>query len=265
MPFSICASAASGLPSPALLEIMRGIMIKKVLSALKYELKVLRGLLYHRLYIAPHQETKIVDQFHHLYYDSHVFYKTFSNTAWLGTPILKCPLDLWIYQECIYDLKPDLIVECGTAYGGSALYLASICDLVGHGKVVTIDIEGRPGLPAHPRIDYLTGSSVSDGIVKNVRDRIADHDKIMVILDSDHRKDHVLQEMAVYGDWVTPGSYLIVEDTNMNGHPVEPDFGPGPMEAVEEFLKTRDDFVIDTQKEKFYLSFNPRGYLKKVR
>jgi cephalosporin hydroxylase len=85
----------------------------------------------------------------------------------------------------------------------------------------------------------------------------------MVILDSDHSKEHVLDELTCLKDMVTPGSYMIVEDTNINGHPVFPDFGPGPMEAVQEFLAKNDEFIVDTSMERLMLTANPRGYLRK--
>ena len=85
----------------------------------------------------------------------------------------------------------------------------------------------------------------------------------MVILDSDHRRDHVYAELNIYKDIVTPGQYLIVEDTNLNGHPVASEFGPGPMEALQDFLAENDEFEQDKGMEKFYLTFNPDGYLKK--
>jgi len=84
-----------------------------------------------------------------------------------------------------------------------------------------------------------------------------------VILDSDHSRDHVLDELRLYAPLVTSGSYVIVEDTNINGHPVLPQFGPGPMEALDEFLRESDEFSIDDQREKFFLTFNPRGFLLK--
>jgi cephalosporin hydroxylase len=88
---------------------------------------------------------------------------------------------------------------------------------------------------------------------------------VLVVLDSDHRRDHVLAELYAYAPLVTPGSYLVVEDTNVNGHPVYEEFGPGPMEAVEDFLKDRDDFAADPTREKLLFTFNPRGWLRKLR
>ena len=86
----------------------------------------------------------------------------------------------------------------------------------------------------------------------------------MVILDSDHSRDHVLAELRAYAPMVTTAQYLIVEDTNVNGNPVLPEFGPGPMEALDAFLAENDDFEPDDEREKFLLTFNPRGYLRRV-
>ena len=86
-----------------------------------------------------------------------------------------------------------------------------------------------------------------------------------MILDSDHSKPHVLRELELYSGFVTPGSYLIVEDTNLNGHPAYPDFGPGPMEAVDKFLSANDEFVVDQRCERFLLTMYPKGYLRRVR
>lgn len=208
-------------------------------------------------------EKKAVNQFHKLYYSSKT--RTWFNTFWLGVLSQKCPLDLWIYQEIIYELKPDIIIECGTANAGTALFLASICDLIGKGKVITIDVRKTKKRPNHKRITYLIGSSISRKIIAKIKKLIKNYKKVMVILDSDHNKEHVLEEMKTYSKFVTRKSYLIVEDTNINGHPVRPDFGPGPMEAVKEFLKENQNLIIDKSKEKFFLTFNPRGYLKKIK
>ncbi len=202
----------------------------------------------------------IAEQFHRQYYDSGVW----RNTFWLGVQTQKCPLDLWIYQEILFESQPEMIIESGTASGGSALFLASVCDQIGQGRIITIDIEANTRRPKHPRVEYVVGSSVALEIVNAIKARIAGTERVMVILDSDHSKSHVLNELRIYADAVTPGCYLIIEDTNINKHPVAEGFGPGPMEAVEEFLKGREDFIIDREREKFFLTFNPRGFLRRV-
>lgn len=202
-----------------------------------------------------------VEAFHRAFYDAHD--TTWKQTFWLGITVRKCAFDLWTYQEIIVETRPDLIVETGTYLGGSALYMASICDLLGHGKVVTVDISAPAGRPRHRRITYLQGSSVDPAIVATIARRARRAKRVMVVLDSNHGRDHVLRELEAYGQFVTPGCYLVVEDTNVNGHPVLPEHGPGPMEAVEEFLAATDDFEVDRTKERRLLTFNPSGYLRR--
>jgi cephalosporin hydroxylase len=197
--------------------------------------------------------------FHKRYYDSEVWR---GRTHWLGVPTQKTPFDLWIYQELLVELRPDLVVETGTADGGSALYLASICDLIQHGRVLTIDVR-EAERPAHPRIAYMLGSSTERETVERVRHEAENASAVLAILDSDHAAEHVLAELRAYAPLVTPGSYLIVEDTNINGHPVLPDFGDGPAEAVASFLAETDEFTVDHSLEKFGFTFNPGGYLRR--
>ena len=187
----------------------------------------------------------------------------YERTCWLGTSVRKCPLDLWVYQEILFRTQPDVIVETGTLFGGSALYLASMCDLLGNGRVVSIDINKEEGRPTHPRVLYLTGSSVASEVVDRVRGEIADTDRVMVILDSDHHNDHVLAELQAYGRLVTEDCYLIVEDT-LAGLNAER-WGTGPSGAIQEFMTSNQSFVIDSSCEKFLMTFNPGGYLKRVR
>lgn len=206
-------------------------------------------------------EQETIDNFHKLYYHKGT---TWQDTRWMGIKILKTPLDLFIYQEIIYEIRPDLIIETGTAYGGSAYYMAHICDILGNGKIITIDIETNNNRPFHQRINYIHGSSVDSKIIDKVKSYINSETIVLVILDSDHSKDHVLKELNLYNNLVTKNSYLIVEDSNINSHPVYPTFGPGPMEAIVEFLRDNTKFVVDKYREKFMLTFNPSGYLKKV-
>jgi cephalosporin hydroxylase len=206
----------------------------------------------------------VVDWFHRLYVELGPVGSTWRDTRWLGTHVAKCPLDLWVYQEMLQELRPDLIVETGTAWGGSALYLASMCDLLGKGEVLTVDLVDLPDRPAHPRIEYLHGSSTEATVVGKVAARAAGKEQVMVVLDSDHRAHHVRKELELYSRFVTVGSYLVVEDTHVNGHPLIDNHGPGPYEAVEEFLRDRSDFVVDRSREKFLLTFNPCGFLRRV-
>jgi len=205
----------------------------------------------------------IIDQFHRLYYHSRS--ATWQNTYYRGVQTAKCPLDLWMYQEVVFEVCPDLIVETGTNRGGSASFLADLCQINDRGRVVTIDVEELPGRLAHDRITYLSGRSTDEPVLAAVREMIPTDGTVLVILDSDHSRENVAAELSAYAPMVTLGSYLLVEDTNICGHPVLPDAPAGPMEALRDFLTTHHDFVVDDTREKFMLTFNPSGYLRRVR
>lgn len=208
----------------------------------------------------------IIDQFHRLYF--HTRHIEGVKDTWLGVPVMKYPGDLMVYQELIYELRPDYVIETGANAGGSALFYASICDLIGHGEVISIDLK-PPERVKHPRIHFLTGDSTEEKTVGAVAEFVGSRPNALVTLDSNHTRNHVLREMELYCRFVPVGGYLVVEDTKLNGHPVEtsytPDRGPGPMEALEAFLEMRDDFVPDRQREKFLLTSQPRGFLRRKR
>src|SRR5689334_5207843 len=96
---------------------------------------------------------KVAKDFHLLLYNRHEL--TWDQTTWLGVPIEKNPLDLQIFQEIIYEVQPDVIVEAGTADGGSALFMATILEMLQKGKVITIDIGASPKRPTNHRVQYL--------------------------------------------------------------------------------------------------------------
>jgi len=211
------------------------------------------------------EERLLVDRFHDLYYRRWLVDRADTkNLSWFGHLLFKCPLDLWIYQELLVRTKPDFILETGTFKGGSALYLASILDQLEHGQLISVDVKHPPRLPEHPRVSYLLGSSTDAAIVAEVKARIGGA-RALVILDSDHREPHVYDELCVYNSLVQKGDYLIVEDTNVNGHPAYREHGPGPMEALDRFLAENDRFEIDHSANRFLMTLNPRGYLKCVR
>ena len=187
-----------------------------------------------------------------------------TRATWLGAQALKNPLDLWVYQEIMVETRPRLVVETGTYRGGSALFLASVCDLLGEGEVISIDVEPeRPDYPRHPRITYLAGRSSTDPeVVAEVRSR-ARGGPVLVVLDSDHSQAHVEAELEAYAPLVPVGCYVIVEDSNIGR--IRRDLLPGPLEAIQAFLARTDAFEIDREREKFLITFNPSGYLRRVR
>ncbi len=190
---------------------------------------------------------------------------TWHTMRWLGVKVLKTPCDLFIYQEIIHKVKPAWIIETGTCFGGSALYLATVCDGMGKGQIISIDINIPKTAVKHPRIEFYQGSSTDKQTVAHVAARIRRAPgPVLVILDSNHKKKHVLRELNLYSWFVTRGSYMIVEDT-CTGRTVQKQHGPGPGDAVDEFMKANRDFVVDEGCEKYHLTFNPGGYLKCVR
>lgn len=195
---------------------------------------------------------------------------TFWQNKWFGVPTLQNPMDVWITQEILYEVRPDFIVEAGTFHGGSAALFATILDQINpNGRVISIDIEDRAAeakkLPIVQRkVDFLIGSSVDSRIVDDVKRRVG-AGKVLVILDSLHTKEHVLAEMNAYSPIVSVGSYLIVQDTCLNGHPAMPDYGPGPWEAVQAFLAGNSGYVVDKSRERLMVTFSPDGWLKRVR
>lgn len=211
------------------------------------------------------RERSTVHDFHNLYYNGPEGEgRIYERTRWMNVPCEKCPLDLWIYQEIIAEIRPDLIVETGTRFGGSALFMAHMLDVLAKGEIITIDVDNSITRPTHPRIRYVHGSSADERLVTAALDDRSRNEVCMVVLDSDHSKAHVLAELKLLAPYVSTGSYLIVEDTNVNGHPAFPSFGDGPYEAVEEFLKAHREFVVDEAREKFLMTFNPRGYLRRI-
>lgn len=196
---------------------------------------------------------------------------------WLGIPVIQTPEDLVLVQELIFKIKPDFIVETGIAHGGGLIFYASLLELMGKGKVIGIDIEirdhNRKAIEAHPlfkRIELIEASSVDSGTIETLREKIPQGSKVLVFLDSDHTKNHVLRELELYHEFVSPGSYIVVFDTITSllaavGIADKKYINNTPMEAVKEFLVKNDSFVIDKEFNKLFVSYSPDGYLKKIK
>ena len=177
--------------------------------------------------------------------------------TWLGRPVIQLPEDLLRAQEVLYRLKPDVIVETGIAHGGSLIFYASLCKLLGRGRVVGVDVEIRPhnrkAIEAHemfPLITLIEGSSVDALTVAQVRSHVEPGETVLVILDSNHTKQHVLDELAAYAGMVTPGSYIVATDGFMKDlHDVprgKPEWArDNPAAAAAEFAQAHPEFVLE--------------------
>lgn len=212
----------------------------------------------------PRRESSraIIDEFSRLYYQA----RTYSKISWHGVPLLKYPTDLLMYQEIIWRVRPTLIIETGTFMGGSALFFAEQLDAIGgDGRVITIDNydwSGADGYPRHERIDYVRGSSTEVAVSRMSPDSPAAR-AVMVVLDSCHDFEHVLHELQAYAPLVTPGSYLVVEDTNVPQ--VAPErTGTHPLDALNVWLPHHPEFVVDRDCERFLLTAAPGGWLRRV-
>jgi cephalosporin hydroxylase len=188
----------------------------------------------------------------------------FGTTSWLGVPIWQNVLDLWTIQETIAEIRPALLIETGTNRGGSALFYASLMDLIGTGRVLTIDIKRLHQLE-HPRIDFLHGSSTDPAIVEQVRAAAGSAGgAVMVILDGDHSRAHVAQELELYAPLVTPGSLLLSQDGVIDQLWLFADSRPGPLGANREFLARHPEFEHDRERnDRFLISHHPYGWLRR--
>lgn len=205
--------------------------------------------------------------------------------SWLGRPIIQCPEDMVRIQEAVFEVRPDLIIETGIAHGGSLIYLASLLGMIGKGRVVGVDIDirqhNREAIEAHPvyqagRASMIEGSSISSQVIAQVRGMVKPGDRVMVILDSSHSREHVAAELDAYADLVTPGSYVLVQDGIMALVAGMPRAGKdwaenNPLAAIEAFLTEKSEFIAEMPARPFDETLNtgdhshhPSGWLKRV-
>jgi cephalosporin hydroxylase len=189
----------------------------------------------------------------------------FNKVSWMGVTARKMVLDAWVYQQIIYEVKPDFIIEIGNAEGGSTKYLANMLDLLGRGEVIAVDIDHSLFQVEHPRIHLITGDSLAPETLTKVAE-IARGGRGLVIHYEDHSREHVLSDLHAYARFVGVGSYLIIEDTVIDLFRAGDGLGSvnGPMAGVEQFVREDARFQIDASREYFVITFNPRGYLKRV-
>lgn len=204
--------------------------------------------------------------------------------SWFGVPVIQLPEDMLRYQEVVFSLKPDVIVETGVAHGGSAVFSASLLKLIGKGRVIAIDITIRPHnrerLEAHPLkplITLIENSSTAPETVAQVKNQIKKDDRVLVVLDSDHSYKHVMAELEAYAPLVTPGSYIVSTDGVMKDLTDVPRGNPGwgkdnPAQAAIDFVAKHSDFVIETPAWPFNestlrenITHWPQAWIKRIR
>jgi cephalosporin hydroxylase len=183
----------------------------------------------------------------------------------MGVKALKNPLDTWIYQEILNEVKPEAIIELGNAYGGGTLFLAHMLDLIGsNGVVIGVDHSHEAFAAEHERITTITGDTRDSEVLANVG-MLCEGKRTIVIHDASHDAEVVLEDLRNYAQFVSPGSYLIVEDGVGDVIPVRKGgrATPGPLVASEQFLREREDFELDLSRERYVLTYNPRGFLRR--
>lgn len=200
--------------------------------------------------------------------------------SWMGVPIIQMPADIMATQEVVWTTKPDVIIETGVARGGSVLFMASLLEIIGKGKVIGVDIDirahNREAIQAHPmskRVEMIEGGSADDDTLEKVRALIPEGASVMVVLDSDHSRDHVLAECRAYAPLITQGCYLVVADT-LVGHLSEENApkkrskiwfkGNEPLSALNDFMCENSNFEVDeVLNGKLVLSSAPGGYVRR--
>ena len=186
-----------------------------------------------------------------------------NRTTYFGIKTLKSPMDYWVYQEIIFETKPDVIIEIGNKNGGSALALAHICDLLGKGRIIGVDLSHATvpeHVKNHARITFIEGDACQS--FESVEKLISKEERSLVIEDSAHTYDNTLQALRLYSTLVKPADYFIVEDSICHhGLPGGPN--PGAYEAIETFVNENSDFEIDRMRESFLITWNPKGYLRR--
>jgi cephalosporin hydroxylase len=204
--------------------------------------------------------------------------------TWMGRPIIQLPDDMIRIQEVLYSVKPDVIIETGIAHGGSLVYYASFCKAISKGRVIGVDIEIRPhnreAIEAHELFPYITlieGNSIEPDIFKRVSALVEGGEKVIVLLDSCHTKEHVLGELNLYASLVSVGSYIVAMDgikKDLVGAPrSQPDWGwNNPERAAIEFVQSNPDFIIEEPRFPFNegsvierVTYCPNAFIRRIK
>ena len=193
------------------------------------------------------------------YYQGNVAMK---QVHYRGVPTWKNVFDLWVIQEIIHETQPGIVIEIGCKFGGTTLWLSDTMKTVASGSVISVDLK-RPQIDFPENVQFIEGNSIASETVAQVQGLCGGH-RTMLMADGNHAAEHVFEELVLYGPMVAPGCYFVVEDGIVDLMDW-PQYQPGPLVAVQRFLAESSDFEIDSDREKFILTYAPAGFLKCVR
>jgi len=184
-----------------------------------------------------------------------------------GIQMIKNPFDLVVYEEILWDVKPDVVVEIGSANGGFTLWLADRMKIINPGaRIISVDLIDQPNKNLrkfnYKNIECLIGDCNSSEILDKIRSLIKTEDRVLVIEDSAHTFDNTFKVLENYKNIVTVGGYFIVEDGVCDVLKIGP--VPGPMKAIEEWIVNNKNYEIDRSRERYVMTYNPKGYLKRI-
>ncbi|MGH9249135.1 MAG: CmcI family methyltransferase [Acidimicrobiales bacterium] len=214
---------------------------------------------------APESPVPVADDLRNAFTNAYHRSLAWRETRWLGRRVPNAPTDMVAYQEILAEVQPDWVIETGTQDGGRTWFLATVCDLLGRGEVISIAHHHRSDLPSHPRIRYLSAPPHTPEARQLVEEIVGDQPRALVILGSRTRRDRTRREFEAFAPLVPIGSYLVIEHTVLNGFPVDASFGPGPHEALRRILNLHGEFLADTTRERHALTFNQGGFLRRIR
>jgi cephalosporin hydroxylase len=213
---------------------------------------------------APSAPVPVPDDLRDAFTVAHFRSLAWRDTRWLGHAVPNAATDLMTYQEILAEVRPDWVIETGTMTGGRAWFLATICELLGHGQVISIARRQPDGRPEHPRLRYVAAAPHTPEARERVCRIVGPDPHALVILGSRTRRDPTRREFESFAPLVPVGSYVIVEHTVLNGFPVDASFGPGPHDALRRLMNLHGEFLADSTRERHALTFNQGGFLRRI-
>jgi cephalosporin hydroxylase len=214
---------------------------------------------------AQAQRMPVPEELRHATTEALWYHQSWRDTTWMGRPLHRLPNDLQVYQELLVELQPEtiLLIADDPGLAGRAHLMASLCDLRGGGQVVAVGPTVEPSAADRPRLRTSVATpegaaSAATAILEEVGSSTVS--LVLLGLGSKAAIEACFEQVS---GLVPTGGFVVVENTVVNGRPVAPEHGPGPHEAVVSILGRHPEFVADPAAERYALTFNRGGYLRR--